>query len=120
MANDILLKQGGYSKFTQGTNTQSTQTLLQQMKTILTQFDELTEQNLQALIDNWNKFIEANYEKEKDKWQLDFKILETTQGNIEENVNISEVDNSIEVERSSVFEQLDSLLERLNKLNNGN
>lgn len=120
MANDILLKQGGYSKFTHSANTQTTQTLLQQLKTILTNFDEIQEQNLSALIENWNKFIEDNYKDEKDKWQLDFKILKTTQGNIEENVNITEIDNEVEVEKSGLFDQLNSLLERINKVYNGN
>ena len=124
MANSVLLQAGAYSKFTQSKSSNQTSNIYTLLNTMMQETDEVTEENLKTLFDAWNEFIEAEYPDEKEKWQIDFNITNTTQStkiNDDNTIDFSEwEDNSPEQDSSNLVEELDKLDNRIKVLENGN
>ena len=124
MANSVLLQAGAYSKFTQSKSSSQTSNIYTLLNTMMQETDEITEENLKTLFDAWNEFIEAEYSDEKEKWQIDFNITNTTQStkiNDDNTIDFSEwEDNSPEQDSSNLVEELDKLDNRIKVLENGN
>ena len=124
MANSVLLQAGAYAKFAQSKNASQTSNIYTMLNNLMQQSDEVTEENLKTLFDAWNKFIEEEYPNEKEKWQVNFDISNTTQStkvNDDNTIDFGDwVDNSPEQESSNLVEEIDNINRRLDNLENGN
>jgi len=123
MANSVLLQAGAYAKFAQSKNASQTSNIYTMLNNLMQQSDEVTEENLKTLFDAWNKFIEEEYPNEKEKWQVNFDISNTTQStkvNDDNTIDFGDwVDNSPEQESSNLVEEIDKLDSRIRTLENG-
>lgn len=124
MANSVLLQAGAYAKFAQSKNASQTSNIYTMLNNLMQQSDEVTEENLKTLFDAWNKFIEEEYPNEKEKWQVNFDISNTTQStkvNEDNTIDFGDwVDNSPEQNTSTLVEEIDNINRRLDNLENGN
>lgn len=120
MANSVLLQAGAYSKFTQSKTASQTSNIYNLLNTVMQQTDEITEDNLKQLFDAWNNFIENEYPDEKEKWQINFDITNTTQStkvNEDNTIDYSDwIDNSPEQETSSIVAEIEDIQLRISNL----
>lgn len=120
MANSVLLQAGAYSKFTQSKNASQTSNIYNLLNSLLQQTDDITEDNLKQLFDAWNNFIENEYPDEKEKWQINFDITNTTQStkvNEDNTIDYSDwIDNSPEQETSSIVAEIEDIQLRISNL----
>ena len=123
MANSVLLQAGAYAKFAQSKNASQTSNIYTMLNNLMQQSDEVTEENWKTLFDAWNKFIEEEYPNEKEKWQVNFDISNSTQStkvNDDNTIDFGDwVDNSPEQESSNLVEEIDKLDSRIRTLENG-
>lgn len=113
MANSVLLQAGAYAKFAQSKNASQLGFFYNNIKGILDNIDNNTEENLKTLFDAWNKFIEEEYTDEKEKWQINFDISNTTQStkvNEDNTIDYSDwIDNSSEEPVTSILNEINNL-----------
>lgn len=117
MANSVLLQAGAYSKFAQSKTASQTSNVYTLLNTMMQECDDITEENLKQLFYAWNTFIENEYPDEKEKWQINFNVTNTTQSNITESIDYSYWISKKD-EQTSMFEEVELLEKRIKKLEN--
>lgn len=87
MANSVLLKAGGYAKFTQNKVTTNTDSNYGLLTNYINNIDETLQDIFKQIVAQYNTLIEDKYPDEADDWKIDLDTKNAI------NINIKDLQN---------------------------